>query len=180
MQINLWNRIRNGDSSAMKSLYQTSYQELFAYGFKLIADREKIKDAIHELFCEFWEKHERLPVVLQLMPYVKICLRNKLLKQIKHDAVLLTLPETFETEETIQLSYETLLIASQENAEKKRQIEIGISKLTKTQKEVLQLRFYDGNSYEQIAQVLDLKVRTVYNHIHNAISILRDQLSSTS
>ncbi len=177
MQINLWDRIRSGDSSAMKSLYQMSYQELYVFGFKLIADREKTKDAIHELFCEFWEKHDRLPVVLQLMPYIKICLRNKLLKQIKNDAVSLTLSETFEVEETIQQSYETLLIASQKNAEKKRQLEIGLLKLTKMQKQVLQLRFYDGNSYEQIAKLLDLKVRTVYNHVHNALSILRDQLS---
>lgn len=177
MQVNLWDKIRNGDSAAMKSLYQNSFQELYVYGFKLIADKEKTKDAIHELFCEFWEKHERLPIVYQLMPYIKICLRNKLLKQMKHDAVLLTLPDSFETEATIQQSYETLLIDSLENAEKKRQLEIGISKLTKTQKEVLKLRFYEGHNYEEISQMLDLKVRTVYNHVHAALNILRDYLS---
>lgn len=177
MQVNLWDKIRNGDSSAMKSLYQTSYQELYVYGFKLIGDKEKTKDAIHELFCEFWDRRANLPVVLQLMPYLKICVRNKLLKQIKLDSVTLNLPDTFETKETIQQSYEALLISNQAHSEKRKQLQAGIEKLTKMQREVLQLRFYQGLSYEEISHLLDLKIRTVYNHIHSALNVLRENLA---
>lgn len=177
MDINLWNRIRNGESAAMQSLYQASYQELYVYGYKLIADKQKVQDAIHELFCEFWEKRDRLPQVLQVMPYVKVCLRNKLFKQIKHDSILDPMSDTIDTEVAVQQSYETLLIGSQENLEKKRQLEMGLSKLTNMQRQVLQLRFYDGHSYESISQLLDLKIRTVYNHAHTALNVLRTYLA---
>lgn len=174
MYTELWDKIRIGDTLAMKTLYQVCYQQLYVYGFKLIADKEKTKDGIHELFCELWEKRNSLQQVNHAPAYLKICLRNKLLKQIKQDSLTGSMDDFPEMEGLKELSYEDLLIASQQDAASQYRLRMGIDHLTPTQREVIKLKFFEGLNYETIAQILNLKHRTVYNHVHAAIAQLRD------
>ncbi len=174
MHTDLWDKIRIGDTTAMKTLYQACYQQLYIYGFKLITDKEKTKDSIHELFCEVWEKRNSLQQVNHVPAYLKICLRNKLLKQIKQDTLTASLDDFTELESLKEVSYEDLLIASQQDAASQFKLKIGIEKLTPTQREIIKLKFFDGLNYETIAHNLQLKQRTVYNHAHSAISQLRN------
>ncbi|MFN0255346.1 RNA polymerase sigma factor [Pedobacter ureilyticus] len=177
MHTDLWDKIRFGDTSAMKTLYQACYQQLYVYGFKLIADKEKTKDSIHELFCELWEKRSSLQSVNHVPAYLKICLRNKLLKQIKQDTLIGSINDIPEVETLKELSYEDLLIAAQQDAASQYKLKMAINQLTPTQKEIIKLKFFEGLNYESIAQNLQLKHRTVYNHVHTAISQLRDFFS---
>lgn len=173
MHTDLWNRIRIGDTMAMKTLYQACYQQLYGYGFKLIADKEKTKDSIHELFCELWEKRHSLQQVNHVPAYLKTCLRNKLLKQIKQDSLTGSMDELPEMEMLKEFSYEDLLIAAQQDAASQYKLRMGIEQLTPTQKEIIKLKFFEGLDYETIAKTLNLKHRTVYNHVHTAITQLR-------
>jgi len=173
MHTDLWAKIRIGDTSAMKALYQGCYQQLYVYGFRLIADKEKTKDNIHELFCELWEKRDSLQQVNHVPAYLKICLRNKLLKQIKQDMLTANMDDFPEVERLKEQSYEDLLIAAQMNAASQYKLKMGLEQLTPAQREVIKLKFFEGLDYEAIAQTLNLKHRTVYNHAHTAITQLR-------
>ena len=177
MHTDLWDKIRMGDTSAMQALYQACYQQLYVYGFRLIADKEKTKDNIHELFCELWEKRNSLHAVNHVTAYLKICLRNKLLKQMKQDTLTDSMDDLNEIENLQEHSYEELLIAAQQDAASQYKLKMGIDQLTPTQREVIKLKFFDGLDYETIAQKLNLKHRTVYNHVHAAITQLRDFFS---
>lgn len=173
MHTDLWDRIRTGDTSAMKTLYQACYQQLYVYGFRLIADKEKTQDSIHEIFCELWENKNSLQQVNHVPAYLKICLRNKLLRQIKQDMLTGSMEDFPEIEGLQEFSYEDLLIANQQDAASQYKLQTGIDQLTPTQREIIKLKFFEGLDYETIARTLQLKHRTVYNHVHTAISQLR-------
>ncbi|MNK08632.1 RNA polymerase sigma factor [compost metagenome] len=173
MHTELWDRIRTGDTLAMKTLYQACYQQLYVYGFKLVADKEKTQDSIHELFCELWEKRITLQAVNHVPAYLKVCLRNKLLRQIKQDTLTGSMEDFPEVEGLQEFSYEDLLIANQQDAASRYKLQTGIDRLTPTQREIIKLKFFDGMDYQTIAQNLNLKHRTVYNHVHTAIAQLR-------
>ena len=61
--------------------------------------------------------------------------------------------------------------------QQKRQKEL--NNLTKQQREVLYLKYYKKMSPEEIAQVMGLTSRTVYNTTHMAISSLRERMSKS-
>jgi len=87
--------------------------------------------------------------------------------------------ETVDTEHQSILkeqSYEYLLIESQTSSLQKEKIYRALNHLTVAQREIIQLKFYDGLNYEQIAVMLNLKTRTVYNHVYEAISKLRNHI----
>ena len=56
---------------------------------------------------------------------------------------------------------------------------IEANNLTKQQREVLYLKYYKKMSPEEIAQVMGLTSRTVYNTTHMAISSLRERMSKS-
>ena len=56
-----WLNIIKGDRTSFLKLYDTYYTPLFHYGMTIRRDRELVKESLHILFCELWERHERLP-----------------------------------------------------------------------------------------------------------------------
>lgn len=171
-----WNKIRNGDADAMKVLYQECFQELYVYGFRIIADKDLVMDCLHEVFCEIWLKRKTINEVSYIKSYLKTCVRNRLLKEITESKNLETLDEDQIKELEGDQSYEFLLIASQEGEERRIRIGTALEQLTKMQRKVIVLKFYEGLSYEQIAVKLNLKPRTVYNHVFIALTTLRNAL----
>lgn len=177
MDPKIWQNIRNGDALAMKTLYQECYQELFAFGFKMVADKDKIKDCLHEIFCDIWQKRSQIGEVNHLKAYLKTCVRNKLLKEIKLDQKTDQISD-HEFEHLTENSYEQLLIAAETDADSKAKMWRAINELTPMQREIINLKFFEELNYDAIAVMLKLKPRTVYNHVYAAICKLRDELSA--
>lgn len=174
-----WQEIRNGDPDAMKLLYQGCYQELYAFGFKMIADKDSVKDCLHEIFCDIWQRRALIGEVINVNAYLKTCVRNHLLKKIKQEQKTTQINEQ-DLENLTEHSYEQLLIDSEIDADSKAKMWRAINKLTPTQREIVKLKFFDELNYEAISLMLNLKPRTVYNHIYTAICTLKSELRKNS
>lgn len=174
----IWQKIREGDAAAMKALYQQSYQELYAYGFRVVADKDKIKDCLHEVFCEIWQRRDNIGEVISVIAYLKTCVRNKLLSVLKQDLKTDPLDQDQQFEALAERSYEELLISAETDADAKIKIWQAINQLTPMQREIVKLKFFDELSYEAIALALNLKPRTVYNHIYAAICALKSHFKN--
>lgn len=177
MSPEIWQNIRNGDADAMKSLYQGCYQELFAFGFRMIADKDKVKDCLHEIFCDIWQRRAQIGEVNNPKAYLKTCVRNKLLKEIKQDQKTDQINDQ-DFAHLTENSYEQLLIAAETDADVKVKMWQAINQLTPMQREIIKLKFFEDLTYEAISIMLKLKPRTVYNHIYSAICALRDELKN--
>lgn len=169
----LWRRIGEGDAHAMKTLYQESYQHLYVYGFRMLADQDKVKDCLQELFCELWINRNQNTQVLNVIAYLKICVRNKLLKVIAADKNTILLDADLENPDLMTHSYEQLLIESQHSLLQKQRLHHALDSLTNSQREIIRMKFFEELSYQEISLLLDITLRTVYNHLHAALVILR-------
>lgn len=176
MDPEIWRKIREGDAAAMKALYQEYYQELYVFGFRIVADKDRVMDCLHEVFCEIWQKRESISEVVYISSYLKTCVKNRLFKEIAQSKNV----EAWDEEQTKELagdqSYEFLLIESQRDEERQVKIGIALEQLTRMQRTIVRMKFYQGMSYEQIAAELNLKPRTVYNHVFLALGTLREAL----
>lgn len=46
----LWEELRNGNRKALTGLFNRFYDSLFGYGYRIIPDEDRNKDAIQEVF----------------------------------------------------------------------------------------------------------------------------------
>ncbi len=168
----------DGDNRSFLLLYHTHYQALFCYGFSLSVDRELTKDCIQDLFVEIWSTRSSLNKdVRNVRSYLFTWLRRKISRELARLAKETVFNEaTEESGGSIQASYEELLIAFQQSAEKKEQLRSALAKLTKKQLEIIKLKFFENLSYRAIAARKSLTPRTVYNTIYESIRQLRESM----
>jgi RNA polymerase sigma factor (sigma-70 family) len=166
-----------GDNRSFLLLYHTYYQALFCYGFSLSVDRELTKDCIQELFVEIWTTRSSLNKdVKNVRSYLFTWLRRKISRELSRLAKETVFNEATDESGSIQASYEELLIAFQQSAEKKEQLRSALAKLTKKQLEIIKLKFFENLSYRAIAAQKSLTPRTVYNSIYESIRQLRESM----
>jgi len=167
----LWNQIIQGDEKAFHRLFEEQYRSLMKFGLGIRMDKELVKDMIQEVFLEIWKKHSNLPPVENLDAYLKQILKRKIFKSIKKEKKI-SISEIPLEDEYVN-SYESFLIEKETNLQVQSKLSKAFQTLTPKQKEIMELRFVKGLSYDDIASKTATQKRTIYNQVHSAILILK-------
>ncbi|MEH0155613.1 sigma-70 family RNA polymerase sigma factor [Limibacter armeniacum] len=173
----LWCQLRDGDENAFLKIYRAYYQDLYALGLSLSADKSLTKECIQQVFTDIWSNRITLSEVENVKGYLLTCLRNMTLRQLTNSNRLTSFNKDIHSS-----SYGSEISVEQEIIEDQRMIELrgkllkAMDKLTIRQKELIERRFLQGMSYEEIEEETNLTRRTIYNHIHMAIQILKNSI----
>lgn len=167
-----WSRLRQKDETALEWLYQTYARMLHNYGYRLVTDKELVKDAVQDLFVQIWHQSDRLPAVGSVKAYMIVALRRELLRRI-------TRQRQFVTQETElpDASFEDQLIEIQTGEMISEGLSAFIQKLPTRQREIIFLKYYSGLSTEEIAAAMKLTSGSVYKLIYKALASLKDLTS---
>lgn len=173
----LWNRFRQGEEQALYALYDKYYHLLLFLGLKICARSEPVKDCIQQVFLYFWEKREGLEAASNVRSYIITSFKRRLLGQLQQekDHGLLSVWMETNTSDTTPSS-EQLMVQHQQHAATIARIQEAIGLLSPRQKELINLRFYENRSYEEITTITGLTHRTVYNHLYEALKTLKGSL----
>ena len=150
------------------------YNELFRYGVKFTSDVEMTKDALNQFFIHLWDNRDKLQHVDNLKAYLFVSYKRWLithLQKSKKHRVLFR--DNNFVKEPSEQSYEEYLVKQIGEEEIALVLKEAIKSLPARQRQLLQMRFYEHMSFEEIADKTSLTVRTVYNKLHEAIKKLR-------
>ncbi len=173
----LWDQLRAGSGQAFADIYRQYFKVLYNYASKLTADKELVKDCLHDLFIEVWERRQKLPPTTSIKFYLFKAVRYTVLDRLtSRSRKVVDCGAYPEARFDFILPYESDLIARQLSEEQQQRLQAALTNLTERQKEAIFLRFYSGFSYEQIAAVMSLNVDSTYNLVSRALSVLRKQL----
>nr|WP_295924085.1 sigma-70 family RNA polymerase sigma factor [uncultured Dyadobacter sp.] len=172
MALGCWSRLQQKDETALEWLYKTYARMLHNYGYRLVADKELVKDAVQDLFVQIWHQADRLPAVTSVKAYMIVALRRELLRRI-------TRQRQFVTQETElpDASFEDQLIEIQTGEMISEGLSAFIQKLPTRQREIIFLKYYSGLSTEEIAAAMELTSGSVYKLIYKALASLKDLTS---
>jgi RNA polymerase sigma factor (sigma-70 family) len=133
-----------------------------------------VMDCLQDLFYRLWHKHEGLSNVQFVKPYLFKSFRRLLIHQIlqrrKHSP--LKEQEIFE----FMPSVESVLIEDEVRTEQITKLKSCVQSLTKSQREVIYLKFYGELTYQQIAEINELQIDSVYNLVSRTLELLRTKL----
>lgn len=176
-----WHRIQQGEEEAFRQLYEQYADLLYGYGMKIAGDDALVTEAIQSLFVYIFEKRETCAVPQSISAYLCVSLRHMIVNELKKEnSGLLRSLEDVDANEypfELEIDIETAIIRSELEKEQLEVLQNELNALTKQQREVLYLKYYKKMDPEEIARVMGLTSRTVYNTTHMAISRLRERLS---
>lgn len=170
----LWQCFRAGDRSAFERLLEIHYTSLLNYGLRISSDREFVKDCLHDLFVDLWNRRGKLPEVQALKPYLLVAFRRRLIKESSRNQWFRNAGEvTDDYDFEVQFNIENYLIHNEVRHESLVRLKSNLEKLTKRQREVIYLRFYQEMDYEDIAQSLKINYHSVVNLMYEGMKLLR-------
>jgi RNA polymerase sigma factor (sigma-70 family) len=175
----LWNAFKKGDWEAYTSLYHAYYRLLNNYGYKFTKNTNLIEDAIHDLFVTLWANRDNLGNPISVKNYLYKSIRNILFRKIKAESRFADLQEDNESI-PFEVSYDHQMILNEEEKSLQQTIKGVLHKLPARQQEIIYLRFYDGLSYEEIADIMSINVSSTYKLLYKALENLQQSLTCAS
>lgn len=170
----LWKLFQKGDDKALAEIYSRYFSNLYNYGIQLIQDTELTKDSIQDLFIELARNRQTLGKVKAVKFYLLKSLKRKLIRNKKKHQSLVFMSDPisstgFELAETPPQK-EAEGLSSENSARLKK----AVNQLSKRQREVIFLYYYENLSYEEVQHVMGFEsVKSVRNVVYKAIKILR-------
>lgn len=175
----LWKGLLDGDKQCLFDLYNATYFHLLRFGLKICNDNELVLDCVNQLFLHLWDRRRKLQPVQQVQSYLFTTLRRIILDQISYKSKIDTAVVRMMSEDEQNVtSYEDMLIRVQGDQEMNQRLHKALTKLSPKQKEFIKLKFFEGLSYDEIAEKHTQSVKTCYNVIYDAIKSLKKTLSA--
>lgn len=170
----LWLDIKDGNEQALADLFRLYYSRLYNYGMKIVTNQEFIKDCIQELFLTLWDSKNSINDAYSVKSYLFSSLRRTIFRKLKKNRTTYERNKKYvENHFTEPLNVEQLIVHFEVEQESKKQLRKAIDHLGGRQKEAIYLKYYDGLSNAEIADVMGINRQSVYNHVSGAIQRLQ-------
>jgi len=141
---------------------------IFRYANFMLKNEDDAKDISQEVLIKIWQKREEVDQVLNLRAWAITITRNKCLDLIKsRKGEVYTWDENLDTPLN-ETPFDTTRIKDETNWVKDLMKELPIK-----QKEVFYLRHFEGNSYKEIEETLDLDENKVKVYLHRARTFIK-------
>lgn len=171
----LWLRLRMDDKAAFSTLFERYYHLLVRYGKSLTAQTERVADCVQDVFVDVWLYRHSLHEAAVVKAYLLASVRKRVARLYERDTIFNQVASLDNVEFSLDFSIEEQLIADEETATKVSRLNQLLNTLPARQKEALYLRFYQGLSIDQIAEILDINNQSVSNLLQRAMMHLRKE-----
>lgn len=178
MTTKLTNRLKQGDREALFAMMSLYYNDLFRYGIRFTSDKDLTKDIIGQFFLHIWDHRKQFSTAENIKGYLVVSFKHFLVQYLQKISQQLNIAHN--DGELYEYPYEDYIIACQNEEEVKKLLKTAVESLPPRQRELVQLRFYERLTHEEIAAKTSLAIRSVYNHLHEAIKKLRSPLLKES
>ena len=166
---------RFDDQTAYKELFTSLYSPLFLFAKSMVKSKETAEEIVSDVFIRIWERRRDLEKIENLRVYLYVSTRNTALNYISQHKRNVTNPiDEFQAEFTsIYFDPEQLLITADMLALIKRSIE----QLPPKCKIIFKLVKEDGLKYREVAEILNLSIKTVENQLAIALQKIGNTIS---
>ena len=167
-------RLQRHDEKALALLMKVYYASLYNYASRFTTDDGLIKDCIQEVFISLWQRRETASTILSPKFYLLRAIKNKMLKSL-HKKSKNTTAAGLETEYDFfyEFSVERVIIEKQISESNAIKLRKTLSLLSKRQKEIIYLKYYQYLDNGQIAELMSINRQSVYNLLHDTIQKLK-------
>ena len=174
----LWGLIKSADQEAFAYVFTVTSDDIFKYGQKFTKDCELIEDVIQDVFVHLWEIKSTLSIHSSIRFYLYSAFRREMIKRLKENHKHQAL-EDYHTSLAWQDSFQEILIENQITQESSRKISSALDNVSNRQKEAIYLRYFQDMPYEEISELMGIKVSSLYNLVQKGLKTMKQFLTSS-
>jgi RNA polymerase sigma-70 factor (ECF subfamily) len=166
--------LSNDDRKAFEYIFRTYYQDLCRFGTTYVKDVDVAEELVQQIFINIWERRYELTISTSMKSYLFTAVRNKSFNYIK-----LQLPKEYKKVDVDNVGFMDASNMEEDIVFEDLKVYVAnaIDTLPEKCKAIFNLSRNSGLTYKEIAEELDISVKTVENQIGIALKKLRQQLS---
>ena len=162
--------VRAGDPSAFEAMFRAYYARLCRFAVRLVGNPADTEEIVEEIFSQIWENRAAWRPGGTLRSYLYRAARNGAINCLKHRRVVQRWAESQLNDPGIR---QYSLDEEVQQHELRAAIEQAVELLPPSCRLAFVLHRQDGLSYREVADVLEISVKTVENNLGRAFRILR-------
>lgn len=166
--------IQSLDHSGFEMLFKSHFAGLCFFAQKYVKDFETAKEIVQDAFISLWEKRDTIDMARHVKSYLTMIIHNKCTNYLrdnrKFDQYILDIENLLEVPEYDGAD-------SMVENELKLKIDLSIAELPDKCREIFVLNRYENLKYQEIADKLQISVKTVESQMSKALQHLRIRLA---
>jgi len=175
----IWEKIRDGDSSAFEDLYDRFAGAMFSLSLEILGDLWEAEEVIQDIFSILCRKPEAYsPQKGKFSSWLLVLTRNRSIDRYRSRKRRL---DHGETDEILHSRPDQNDKDGADNAtasDEREHLNRAFSTLPPDQKKVLELSYFKGMNQQSIAELLNISLGTVKSRTRLGIEKLRNSLSN--
>ena len=166
--------VKNDDQRALRQLFDHYYPRLLNYAYYFLESKSAADEAISSVFIGLWNHRTQLDKIENFDGYIFRSVKNKALSCLRdihrlHEVELAS--GDFNLAKTVD-SPESKLITK----ELRKELLNALDELPPRCRVIFELVKQDGLKYKEVAELLEVSIKTVENQMGKAMSTLREKL----
>ena len=171
----LLNGLRQGDQSCFDRLYHLYSERLYVNLLKLVKHPETAEEILQDIFIQVWEKRDTIEIHTSIRAYLFRIGENKVFdfyRKVRRDKLLYANVKATASEQYTHIE-ETLLFRENEQL-----LHAAVASLPPQRRQIFELCKLQGQTYEQVSNLLGISTSTVNDHIVKATRSVRQYFYS--
>ncbi len=159
--------------AAFEQVFKSHFKALHAYACTILQEEAMAEEIVQQVFFKLWEKRDQVNIQQSLNAYLYRSVYNECLNYLKHKKVRKAhQSHTLYTAGTASDQVSRKVIAR----ELEEKIADALNQLPEQCRTIFQMSRFEELKYREIADKLNLSVKTVENQMGKALKIMRMQL----
>lgn len=165
--------LQKGEAAAFEQVFKNHFKNLHGYAYTILKDEIAAEEMVQNVFCKIWEKKDLLNAETSIKAYLYRAVHNESLNYLKHQKV----------KAAYQMYAVQHMDTNESNASRKlmlweleHKLYNALNELPQQCRTIFQMSRFQDMKYQEIANELNLSVKTVENQMGKALKILRTKL----
>jgi len=162
----------SGDVSTFKSVYQHFLKPLHVYAITMLKDEDVAKGMVQNIFLKLWERKSTLSFTGSIQAYLYGAVYHECLNYLRHEKVKINHQDHI----LYTMSNKNDAGNGMELLDLKEKLQQALNELPERCRTIFQLSRFEELKYQEIANELDISIKTVEAQMGKALRILRVKL----
>lgn len=167
----IFQRIKKGDEEAFSRLFDGYYSSLCFFAAKFLKDLDLARSLVQQVFVDLWLNREKVEEIRSVKSYLFRSVKNRCIDHLRKEKINIAM--SVPAFDFNQIPFRDLV----EEAELNDRINASINQLPEKCREIFLLCRFEELKYAEIAQKLNISVKTVEMQMGIALKKLRESLS---
>ncbi len=174
-QQQLIERIASGDKAAFEQLFKAFGERVFRYAYRLISDQEKAEEVTNDVMLQVWKNAAKFAGRSKVSTWILGITRHVALNAVRRKEF-----DTVDIDDAPEPVVETSAspLVAQDRIKLKTELSRVLTKLSPEHRDVVELTFFHGCSYQEIAEIVGCPTNTVKTRMHHAKKLLSGFLTA--